>query len=90
MKAAGKQYEPVTYDGAGHGFMRAGEDPANTNPANKTAHDQAFARLVKALHEMKRTSASSSGAEERRSARKAVAQAIACHDAGAASAVPAM
>src|ERR1035438_7094396 len=24
MKAAGKTYEPVTYDGAGHGFMRAG------------------------------------------------------------------
>ena len=32
MKAAGKKYDPVTYDGAGHGFMRAGEDPANTNP----------------------------------------------------------
>ena len=27
MKAAGKKYEPVTYEGAGHGFMRAGEDP---------------------------------------------------------------
>ena len=27
MKAAGKTYEPVTYDGAGHGFMRAGEAP---------------------------------------------------------------
>ena len=53
MKAAGKFYEPVTYDGAGHGFMRAGEDPNNTNPANKTAREQAFARLVKLLHEMK-------------------------------------
>ena len=30
MKAAGKKYEPVTYEGAGHGFMRAGEDPTNT------------------------------------------------------------
>jgi carboxymethylenebutenolidase len=28
MKAAGKKYDPVTYAGAGHGFMRAGEDPA--------------------------------------------------------------
>lgn len=28
MKKAGKKYEPVTYEGAGHGFMRAGEDPA--------------------------------------------------------------
>jgi carboxymethylenebutenolidase len=27
MKAAGKSFAPVTYDGAGHGFMRAGEAP---------------------------------------------------------------
>ena len=53
MKAAGKSYEPITYDGAGHGFMRAGEDPGNKNPANKTARDQAFARLIKLLKEMK-------------------------------------
>jgi carboxymethylenebutenolidase len=53
MKAAGKSYEPVTYDGAGHGFMRAGEDPGNKNPANATARTQAFARLVKLLKEMK-------------------------------------
>jgi carboxymethylenebutenolidase len=49
MKAAGKKYDPVTYDGAGHGFMRAGEDPNNTNPANKTARDQAFAELIRHL-----------------------------------------
>ena len=53
MKAAAKKYEPVTYDGAGHGFMRAGEDPANTVPGNKTAREQGFARLVKLLHAMK-------------------------------------
>lgn len=53
MKAAGKTFDPVTYDGAGHGFMRAGEDPTNTNPANKTAREQGFTRLVKLLHEMK-------------------------------------
>ena len=58
MKAAGKMYEPVTYDGAGHGFMRAGEDPTNTVPGNKTAREQGFARLVKLLHEMKHASAS--------------------------------
>lgn len=52
MKAAGKRYEPVTYDGAGHGFMRAGEDPANTVPGNKTAREQAFGRLVKLLHHL--------------------------------------
>ncbi|MDE1175262.1 MAG: dienelactone hydrolase family protein [Edaphobacter sp.] len=45
MKAAGKKYEPVTYDGAGHGFMRAGEDPTNTNPANEKARNEAFTRL---------------------------------------------
>ena len=32
MKAAGRKYEPVTYDGAGHGFMRAGEDPGKHSP----------------------------------------------------------
>jgi carboxymethylenebutenolidase len=52
MKAAGKKYEPVTYDGAGHGFMRAGEDPGDTNPANKTAREQGLARLVKELKAM--------------------------------------
>ena len=49
MKAAGKKYDPVTYDGAGHGFMRAGEDPANTIPANVTAHDQSWARMLAIL-----------------------------------------
>jgi carboxymethylenebutenolidase len=43
MKAAGKAYEPVTYDGAGHGFMRAGEDPAGTE-GNKKARTEAWAR----------------------------------------------
>ena len=44
MKEAGKAYDPVTYEGAGHGFMRAGEDPANTVEANKKARDEAWAR----------------------------------------------
>lgn len=44
MRAIGKTYQEVTYVGAGHGFMRAGEDPANANPANKTARDQAWRR----------------------------------------------
>jgi carboxymethylenebutenolidase len=52
MKAAGKKYEPVTFDGAGHGFMRAGEDPANTVPGNKTAREQGFTRLVALLKQM--------------------------------------
>jgi carboxymethylenebutenolidase len=52
MKQAGKKYDPVTYEGAGHGFMRAGEDPGNTNPANKTAHDQAWERWLSILKKM--------------------------------------
>jgi carboxymethylenebutenolidase len=43
MKAAGKTYDPVTYDGAGHGFMRAGEAP-DANDANKKARTDAWAR----------------------------------------------
>ncbi len=52
MKAAGKTYDPVTYDGAGHGFMRAGEDPTNTVPGNKIAREEGFTRLVKLLKGM--------------------------------------
>jgi carboxymethylenebutenolidase len=44
MKAAGKTYKPVTYAGAGHGFMRAGEEP-DAQEANRKAHDQAWKRL---------------------------------------------
>jgi carboxymethylenebutenolidase len=43
MKAAGKKFDPVTYEGAGHGFMRAGEAPDATD-ANKKARDEAWAR----------------------------------------------
>jgi carboxymethylenebutenolidase len=52
MKAAGKKYEPVTYDGAGHGFMRAGEAP-DASPANKAAREQGFTRLVSLIKDMK-------------------------------------
>jgi carboxymethylenebutenolidase len=44
MKAAGKKYDPVTYAGAGHGFMRAGEDPANEAAANSTPGEDADAK----------------------------------------------
>ena len=43
MKAAGKTFEPVTYEGAGHGFMRAGEAPDGSD-ANKKARTDAWAR----------------------------------------------
>ena len=51
MKAAGKKYEPVTYEGAGHGFMRAGEAPDAT-PENKKARDEGFKRLTTLLKGM--------------------------------------
>jgi carboxymethylenebutenolidase len=41
MKAAGKTYDVVTYDGAGHGFMRAGDappPPADADEATKEAY----------------------------------------------------
>jgi carboxymethylenebutenolidase len=43
MKSAGKTYEPVTYDGAGHGFMRAGEAP-DASDANRKARADAWVR----------------------------------------------
>ena len=43
MKAAGKGYEPAAYDGAGHGFMQSGEDPAGPD-ANKKARTDSWAR----------------------------------------------
>ncbi len=48
MKAAGKTYEPVTYEGAGHGFMRAGEAPDASAP-NSAARAEGFRRLVSLL-----------------------------------------
>jgi carboxymethylenebutenolidase len=43
MKAAGKTFDPVTYDGAGHGFMRAGEAP-DAKDADKKARTEAWER----------------------------------------------
>ncbi len=43
MKAAGKTFDPVTYDGAGHGFMRAGEAP-DAKDADKKARVDAWVR----------------------------------------------
>lgn len=49
MQKLGKKYDPVIYAGAGHGFMRMGEDPGNTNPANGSARKEALERLQKLL-----------------------------------------
>ena len=51
MKKAGKTYEPVTYEGAGHGFMRAGEAP-DASAANKKARDEAWTRLKDLLKKL--------------------------------------
>jgi carboxymethylenebutenolidase len=44
MKAAGKFFETVTYDGAAHGFMRSGEQPGGSD-ADKKAREAAWAKL---------------------------------------------
>lgn len=48
MKEAGKTFEPVIYAGAGHGFMRAGADPAG-NEANKKAREDGMKRWLELL-----------------------------------------
>ena len=48
MNRADKKYDAVIYDGAGHGFMRAGEAPDAT-AANRKARDEAFSRLISLL-----------------------------------------
>jgi carboxymethylenebutenolidase len=48
MKNASKTYEPVTYEGAGHGFMRMGE-AADASAVNKKARDEAWKRWKELL-----------------------------------------
>jgi carboxymethylenebutenolidase len=85
MKAAGKKYEPVIYDGAGHGFMHAGQAP-DSNDANKKAFEQGLARL---LSVMEKTAAGTASRTQRPATRggaapaKAVVAAMSCHDPAA-------
>ena len=44
MQAAGKKFDPVIYAGAGHGFMRAGEQSDDPNDPNRKARDEAWQR----------------------------------------------
>jgi carboxymethylenebutenolidase len=78
MKAAGKKYEPVTYENAGHGFMRAGEDPNNTVPGNKTAREQGFARLVTLIKEMKASPVAANASHNKTMAKRSE-PAVSCH-----------
>lgn len=48
MRAAGKTYDPVTYDGARHGFMRAGE-AADASEENRRAAEQGWQRWLDLL-----------------------------------------
>ena len=48
MKDAGKKFDQVTYEGAGHGFMRSGES-AEEGSADRTARDEAWKRWVEIL-----------------------------------------
>jgi carboxymethylenebutenolidase len=80
MKAAGKKYDPVTYEGAGHGFMRAGEAP-DASPANKAARDQGFTRLVTLIKEMKTAPVAGNATHNKTVAtKKPVTPATQCHD----------
>jgi len=51
MEAAGKTYEPVVYEGAGHGFLRAGE-AADADQADREAHEAAWERWLALLAEL--------------------------------------
>lgn len=48
MSAVGKTYDPVTYDGAGHGFMRAGEAP-DASAENSAARQAGFRRWIELM-----------------------------------------
>ena len=83
MKAAGKFYEPVTYAGAGHGFMRAGQAP-DASPANKKAWEDGFARMLKELSANTSGKKMSMMSSAKRTAVMAKAAAVQCHDMASA------
>ena len=48
MRTDGKKYNYFIYPGAGHAFMRRGEDPSGS-PENKKARDEAWKSMLKIL-----------------------------------------
>jgi carboxymethylenebutenolidase len=48
MDKLGKPYEPVIYPGAGHAFMRLGEE-GEPSQENRTARDESWKRLLTIL-----------------------------------------
>jgi hypothetical protein len=53
----------VVFDGADHAFMRYGEDPANSNPANAAAVHESMLRLKQTLGRLQVESPSASVSE---------------------------
>lgn len=51
MKESGKVFEPIVYEGAGHGFMRSGEQP-DAQEANRSARERAWARWKELLRKL--------------------------------------
>lgn len=51
MKQEGKTYDYKIYPGAGHAYMRLGEDPAGTD-ANKKARDESWVRILEILKKL--------------------------------------
>lgn len=51
MKEAGKTYDYEIYDGAGHAYMRQGDDP-DASGDNKTARDKSWERIKAILSEI--------------------------------------
>jgi len=81
MKAAGKKYESVTYEGAGHGFMRAGQAP-DANEANKKAYDEGLKRMLMVMEKANAGTAShvQRPARTRAMPSKPTVAAMSCHD----------
>jgi carboxymethylenebutenolidase len=48
MAKASKTFEPVVYAGAGHGFLRTGDED-DASEADEKAHDEAWARWKELL-----------------------------------------
>jgi carboxymethylenebutenolidase len=53
MQQHGNKFEPVVYEGAGHGFMRQGETATDANNADRKARNQGWERWKKILAELK-------------------------------------
>lgn len=51
MRAEGKKYNYFIYPGAGHAFMRAGDDP-NGSPENKKARNEAWKKMLEILEDI--------------------------------------